>query len=96
VAAKYDKMNKERLREELKTLQNEALGAERMAKQARANAAQAERAYQSASDAEKADALLHMIEADAASRKPMERLAHVSSDLAGAKRAYLQLLVAEQ
>jgi len=72
VVNKYDKMEKSELKEALKDLQRQVLVAERAAKQAKENASEAAASYESACDEEKPDALLRMIEADAASRKPFE------------------------
>jgi hypothetical protein len=95
IVTKYDKMAKKDLQEELKRLQEEVLDAERTAKQFAKKAADAARAYTSATDEEKADALLRMIEAEAAGRKPTERFRQIRADFDAAKRAYLQLLVTE-
>jgi type II secretory pathway component GspD/PulD (secretin) len=92
---KYDKMEKKELQEQLKRLQKEVLRAERTARQAREKAAEAEKAHKSASDDAKADALLRMIEANAASYKPTERFRQIRSDFDAAERAYLHLLVTE-
>jgi hypothetical protein len=94
VVTMYDKMEKKDLRGELKRLQKAVLDAERMAKQAREKAAEAAKAYKSASDDEKADALLRMIEASAVSRKPIERFKQIRSHFDAAERAYFRLLVA--
>ena len=95
VVTKYDKMEKKDLQEQLKRLQKEILGVERAARQAREKAAEAARAYKSASDGAKADVLLRMIEANAASHKPTERFRQIRSDFDAAERAYLHLLVTE-
>jgi len=95
VVTKYDKMEKKDLREQLKRLQKEVLCAERTARQAKEKAAEAAKAYKSASDNAKADALLRMIEANAASHKPTERFRQIRSDFDAAERAYLHLLVTE-
>jgi type II secretory pathway component GspD/PulD (secretin) len=95
VATKYDEMEKKDLREELKRLQKEVLDAERPARQADEKAAEAARAYKSASDDEKPDALLRMIEAEARSRKSIGGFKRIRSDFDAAQRAYLRLLVAE-
>lgn len=94
VVNKYDRMEKKELKEALKDLQKHVLVAERAAKQAKENANEAAAAYESASDEEKPDALLRMIEADAASRNPMERYKQVRLDIDAAKRAYLNMLLA--
>lgn len=94
VVTKYDKMEKSELKEALKNLQKQVLVAERAAKQAKEIASEAAAAYESACDKEKPDALLRMIEADAASRKPLERYREVRSDFEMAKRAYLNMLLA--
>jgi type II secretory pathway component GspD/PulD (secretin) len=95
VVTDYERMDKKELQEGLKRLQKEVLVAERTAKQAKEKAAEGATAYNSASDDEKLDALLRMIEADAASRMPIERFKRIRSDFDAAKRAYFHLLVSE-
>ncbi len=95
LVTKYESMEKKDLQEELRRLQKEALDAARMAKQVKEEAAEAARAYKFASDDEKADALLRMIEADAESHKPMRRYRQVQSAFGAAQRAYLHLLIAD-
>ena len=94
LVAKYERMSKKELREELLRLQNELLDAERVFKQIGRKATDAAEAYKSAPDDEKAEALLRMLEADAASRKPMERYRRVRSAFEAAQQAYLHLLIA--
>lgn len=89
----FDKMEKKDLKQELVRLQKEVLDAVRISRRARGKAAEAASAYKSASDDEKAEALFRMIEADAASREPAERYAHLRTDFDAAKRAYLNLLI---
>ena len=88
-------MENKDLQDELKRLQKEVLVADRTARQAKEREVEAAKAYESAPDDEKADALLRMIEVDAANRKPLERFQQIRSDLHAAERAYLHLLVAE-
>jgi septal ring factor EnvC (AmiA/AmiB activator) len=92
---KYDGMEEKDLREELKRLQREILSAEQTAMEAREKAAEATKAYTSALFDQKPDALLRMIEADAASRKPLDRYRQIRSDFDVAKRAYLHALLAQ-
>jgi type II secretory pathway component GspD/PulD (secretin) len=94
-ATKYDKMKKNELQGELKRLQKAVLDVERTAKRAAQNATEARRAYESASDDEKADALLRMIEVAAASRKAVEPFKQVRSELDAAERAYSRLLTSK-
>ena len=89
---RYERMKKEDLQEELGRLQGQILDAERTASQAKKTATIAARAYESASDDEKAAALLRMIEAKASSREPNERLQEIFLDFNAAKKAYLRLL----
>jgi len=93
---KYDKMEKKQLEEELKKLQKDVLVAEQTAKEACDQAGEAKEAYKSASDEQKPDALLRMIGADAKSRKPDEDYRQARENFEDARRAYLNLLVAEQ
>jgi len=95
VITKFDKMDKENLQDALKALQKEVLVAERTAKLARRDAAEAAAAYKSADDAGKPDALLRMIETDAESREPVARYKQVHADFEAAKRAYLNCLLLE-
>ncbi len=88
VVTKYDKMEKKQLQEELKRLQKEVIVAERAAKQARDEQAEAKKAYDSAPDDQKPDALLRMLEAKAKSNKPVEAFAQARSDFDAAIRAY--------
>jgi hypothetical protein len=94
-ATKYDKLDKNALQAELKRLVQELQAAERTALLARENATEAVAAYSSAPEESKPDALVRMIEADAASRKPMEGVKQIQSDLDAARQAYLRLLTAE-
>jgi hypothetical protein len=93
VVTKYDKMEKNALQEELKDLQKQVLVVERTAKQARETADEAAKAYKSASDNEKPDALLRMIEDKAASYSPMQIYRETASEFKAAQSAYLDLLV---
>ncbi len=96
VVTKYDKLQKTELREELKRLQKEVLFAEHTAEQAREEMGEAFSTYKSTSEDLKADALLRMIEAEANYRQPRDNCAQVNSDFNAAKRAYRNLLLAEQ
>ncbi len=60
---KYENMEKKDLQKELKNLQKQILVAERTSKKTQETLTKARRAYQSASDDEKPDALLCMIKA---------------------------------
>ena len=95
VIIRYDKMEKTQLQAQLKRLQQEALDAAGMAQQVWDKAVKAKAVYQSAADDDKPDALLLMLEAEAASRQPVERSKQIHSELEAAKRAYLQLQAAE-
>ena len=95
VVTRYDKMEKKNLRGELKDLQKDVFVAERAAKQAKENAGEAGKEYKSASDDEKPEALLRMLEADAKCRRPLEHYKQVRSDFNAAKKAYLNLLLKE-
>ena len=95
VVTKYDEMGKQELQDELRRLQAQVSDARRTAHQASGTAREAANAYRSASDDDKADALLHMIEADAASRTPMEHYRQAESALDAAKKAYIRLMLAE-
>ena len=92
---KFDKLDKKQLQEELKRLQKEVLVAEQSSQQAAEKASHAAMIHKSASDDEKANALLRMIEANAARHKPSERYQRVRSDMRAAEKAYYRLLVAE-
>ncbi|MFC1453128.1 hypothetical protein ACFLSJ_07295 [Verrucomicrobiota bacterium] len=95
VVTKYDKMEKKQLQEELKRLQAEVLVAERTVTQAKEKAAEAENACKSASDDEKPDALLRMIEAGVAEEKAKRPYHQIKGDFQAARRAYAQLLMNE-
>ena len=94
-ATKYDEMGKQELQDELRRLQAQLTDAGHAAEQAHAKATEAATAYRSASDDEQADALLHMIEAEAASRPPMEHYREWESALDAAKQAYIRRILAE-
>jgi len=96
VVIKYDKMEKTQLQAELKKLQKALLVAEQAAKQAITKRDVAKKAYDTASNARKPDALLRMLEADAKSRKPVESLMKMRKDFGAAQQAYINLLLAEQ
>ena len=95
VQTKYESMEKNDLQEELRRLQKEALDAARMAQQVKEEAAEAATAYKSASEDEKADSLLRMIESEAKSHRPMRHYRQVQSAFEAAQRVYLHLLMVE-
>ena len=92
---KYDEMGKQELQDELRRLHAQLIDAKHAAQQASGKANEAAKAYRSASDDEKADALLHMIEAEAASGTPMEHYREAESALDAAKQAYIRRILAE-
>ena len=96
VATKFDRMEKAQLRAELQKLQKDVLVAEQTARQADAKRLEAYQAYKAATENQKPDALIRMLEADAKSIKPVECLRQLQSDFEAAKRACLNLLVSEQ
>jgi hypothetical protein len=93
VVTKYDKMDKKALQEELKDLQKQVIVAKRTAEQAKEIADEAAKAYRSASDDEKPDALLRALEAKAASRGPMQMYKKTTSEFQAAQSAYMDLLI---
>lgn len=93
--AKYAKMEKKALQDQLKKLQDDTLAAVRTAAQSRNEAIKAARALEHAPDDKKADLLLRKIEAEVASRKPSERLRRIRLEFDAAERAYVQLLISE-
>jgi hypothetical protein len=66
-----------------------------MALQASTTENQAEAAYRSAGDDEKADTLLRLLEAKAAVRKPSELFRRINAEFQTAQQAYLAQLVTE-
>lgn len=96
VVSKYDKMQKKDLQEEVKKLQKEVLTAEQTARGVGVRAKEAKEAYNSASNDQKPDALLLMLEAGAKSHKSMVAFKQVQSDFDMAKRAYFNLILDEQ
>jgi hypothetical protein len=92
---KYDEMDKQELRDELRRLQAELLDAGRAAIQASERTGEASGAYSSASDDDKADALLRMLDAQAALRTPMARYRQAELALEAAKEAYMRRALAE-
>jgi hypothetical protein len=94
-ATKYDTMEGKDLQAELKRLQAAVLEARRMALQAGRTENAAQAAYRSAGDDEKADALLRLLEAKAAVRKPRELFRRINAEFQTAQQAYLARLVTE-
>jgi type II secretory pathway component GspD/PulD (secretin) len=95
VEERYDEMDQQQLRDELRRLQRELLDAWQVHNQASREAREADTAYKNAPDDEKADALLRMLEADAASRAPMKRYRQARAALDAASQSYLRRLLAE-
>ncbi len=91
--AKYYKLSKAELQQELKKLQKEVLEAERQTLAADTALSQAGKAYDSATGDRKFDALLRLLEAEAAVQKPQRRYQELKSDFEAAQKAYVQLLV---
>lgn len=96
VLTKFDRMEKDQLLGELLKLQKDVLVAEQTARKADAKRGEAYKAYDDATEEQKPDALIRMLEADAKRVKPGEHFRQVKSDFEAAKSAYLKLLVAEQ
>ncbi len=94
-ATKYDKLCKKELQEVLKKLQKEVLVAQRKALQATKIRSGADKAYESASDEQKPDALLRMLESRVAAEQPVEHYSRLRRDFFAAQEAYLKLLRAE-
>jgi hypothetical protein len=92
--AKYFKLTKTQLQQELKKLQKEVLEAEHEAQVATAAYQQVWQAYLSAKGDKKYDALLPYLEAKAAVQKPQRRWQELNRDFEAAQEAYVQLLVA--
>jgi hypothetical protein len=93
---KYDTMPEKDLREELKKLQKQILVAERTARQAQDDMHKAVRAYNTAADEAKPDALLSMLEVEARVRKPLDEHARLRAEFDAAKRAFVKLLSADK
>jgi hypothetical protein len=94
-ATKYDGMDKQRLQGELRKILRELIEVERQARAASRKARDTETAYNSAPDNDKADALFRMLEAEVASRAPMEQYKKARIALDAAKQAYIRRVVAE-
>jgi type II secretory pathway component GspD/PulD (secretin) len=93
--AKYDRLGKKNLQAELRRLQGKVLEAEGAVRRARRETTEAEKAHKAAGDDEKADALLRVLEAKAASRKPNERFRRIRWEFEAAQQAYLNRLLTE-
>jgi len=94
-ATKYDKLCKKELQEVLKKLQKEVLVAQRKAQEATKIRNGAENAYKAASDEQKPDALLRMLESRVAAEKPVGHYSRLGKDFYEAQEAYLRLLRAQ-
>ena len=93
--SKYDKMNKKQLQVELKRLQKVVSSTERDYTQSQKDESETKKAYSSASEEQKPDALISMLEAEVKHRWINTRWNQVRSDLRLAKFAYSDLLYAE-
>jgi len=94
--AKYYKLPKAELQQELKKLQREVLQAERETNAANEALTKAAQAYYRSADGEKKfDALLRFLEAKAAVQKPQRRYQELTGDFDAAQKAYVQLLVTQ-
>jgi hypothetical protein len=95
--AKYYKLSKTELQQELKKLQKELLPVEREVNGPYLALRKAQQDYQSASEEQKFDALLRFLEARAALRKPQFRQQElryheIQNEFQAAQEAYVKLL----
>lgn len=95
VIAKFERMSKPMLQEELKLLQKQVLEMERKAVWARSTAKKANAAYEFASDSQKPTALLRMLDAKAAETKADKINNEMQRQFSTAKEVYLERLSKE-
>ncbi len=89
-ASRYQKMSKALLQDEIKRLQKEVLAAERKVEQAKNYIKKASDAYEAASDEDKPEALIRLLDAKAAARKPCDACEKLKKDFLSAQAAYIE------
>ncbi len=88
----YQALPKAQLQEELRKLQSEVLVMDQKLSEVRKAERRPMRAYQSASDDQKPDKLIAMLDAQSRTRKAMVACGKVNNEFRAAQQAYLQLL----
>ena len=95
VVSPYSKMGKQQLQEELKRLQKEYTVSLQANNQAVNLASEADKAYNSASNEEKPEALIRKLDAEANSYKTQESFQKKKKEFEAAQYAYIKRLQAE-